>query len=342
MIEGNVHGSNDEMIYLEKLVNNEGVLLDSARLQGKGQIQTFSFKTPQPRVDFFRIYIQPGDALLFAIDSATQKLQFEMYAPSIASKYSVTGNESSVAISDFVKKEQTVKNAADSLKSLPNDASQDDVRAAQQKAQEIEMDWARYLSGYITANLHNAAVLMAMRYVNIKNDPDTFVKVGKALEKSMKGHYYQQQIALQMNSLIIPGLEAKDLKFSNPEGNEIALSSLRGKVVLIDFWASWCGPCRRENPNVVKLYHQYKDKGFTIYSVSLDQNMERWVQAIEQDKLEWPCHVSDLKGWRSEAAQIYGVSSIPFTVLIDQEGKIIQTHLRGQALEDKLAELFSE
>jgi len=136
------------------------------------------------------------------------------------------------------------------------------------------------------------------------------------------------------------GAEAPLFAGPDPEGNEISLESLRGKVVLLDFWASWCGPCRKENPNVVKIYNKYKEKGFEILGVSLDRTKSRWVQAIEADKLTW-LHVSDLKGWKSAYGRLYGVSSIPQTVLLDKEGKIIARNLRGAALEQKLAEVFS-
>jgi len=110
--------------------------------------------------------------------------------------------------------------------------------------------------------------------------------------------------------------------------------------VLIDFWASWCGPCRKENPNVVRVYNKYKDKGFTIYSVSIDQSKENWLAAIEKDQLSWPSHVSTLQGWQTPILRDYGVNGVPFTVLIDRDGKIIQANLRGPMLEAKLAEIF--
>ena len=110
--------------------------------------------------------------------------------------------------------------------------------------------------------------------------------------------------------------------------------------MLIDFWASWCGPCRKENPNVVKTYNKYKDDGFTILSISLDTDQQKWLGAIQADGLIWPNHVSDLGGWNSKVSRQYNVSSIPFTMLIDAEGNIVQTNLRGPALENKLAEIF--
>ncbi len=137
------------------------------------------------------------------------------------------------------------------------------------------------------------------------------------------------------------GGTAPDFTQQSPEGEDISLSDFRGKVVLVDFWASWCGPCRRENPNVLKVYNKYKDKGFEILGVSLDKTKDRWVKAIADDNLPWP-QISDLKGWSNAVANDYGVRSIPHTILLDKEGKILARGLRGPALEQKLAEIFGE
>jgi thiol-disulfide isomerase/thioredoxin len=135
------------------------------------------------------------------------------------------------------------------------------------------------------------------------------------------------------------GAYAPEIALTDPDGNVRKLSSLKGKVVLIDFWASWCGPCRKENPNVVAIYGKYHDKGFEVFSVSLDKDRESWLKAIAKDNLLWQNHVSDLKYWKSAGALTYGVSSIPYTVLVDKKGKIVAKKLRGDELENKVKEL---
>ena len=138
------------------------------------------------------------------------------------------------------------------------------------------------------------------------------------------------------------GAIAPELAFSNPDGKILKLSDLRGKVVLIDFWASWCRPCRMENPNVVAAYHKYNKKGFEVYSVSLDRDKAGWVKAIADDKLVWSNHVSDLKYWSSEAARLYGVSGIPATFLLDKEGRIVAKNLRGADLDRAVEQLLGK
>ena len=148
---------------------------------------------------------------------------------------------------------------------------------------------------------------------------------------------YNQQKSNNSGKRIAPEIVLK-----KPNGSDIRLSQLRGKYVMIDFWASWCGPCRKENPNMVRLYNEHKDKGFTIFSVSLDKNAEAWKAAIEKDGLIWPNHGSDLKMWSTPLISLYNFNSIPHTVLVDKEGMIIASGLRGIKLEQKLKELFAK
>jgi len=146
---------------------------------------------------------------------------------------------------------------------------------------------------------------------------------------------------VKMAGNFVKGAVAPDFTQNTPEGEPLSLSDLRGKVVLVDFWASWCGPCRRENPNVVRLYHQYKDNGFDVLGVSLDKSKAPWLKAIKKDELPWN-NVSDLKGWSNKAAQLYSVSSIPHTILLDREGRIIARNLRGEQLHQHLKEIFGK
>ena len=183
--------------------------------------------------------------------------------------------------------------------------------------------------------------LWATNFLPAEKEMASLVDIADRLGKARPNHPQVQQFVNNLQRLqgVNEGAMAPEIKLATPAGPTLALSSLRGKYVLIDFWASWCGPCRRENPNVVKTYAAYKDKGFEIFGVSLDQNREAWLKAIEADKLLWK-HVSDLQYWNSAGAQAYQVNSIPQTFLVNPEGRIIAKGLRGAALDNYLAKLF--
>lgn len=149
----------------------------------------------------------------------------------------------------------------------------------------------------------------------------------------------QQQQQPNQGQAVAVGTMAPDFGLQTPDGKTVNLSDYKGKIVLVDFWASWCKPCRAENPNVVKMYNKFKGKNFDILGVSLDQDKNAWMAAIEKDQLTWK-HISDLQGWDSPVAGLYGVQGIPATFLIDATGKVIDVNLRGAALESKLEELL--
>ncbi|QCK15339.1 TlpA disulfide reductase family protein [Mangrovivirga cuniculi] len=161
--------------------------------------------------------------------------------------------------------------------------------------------------------------------------------VGSSQEDTKVMQYLTDR--LERLQVVKTGNSAPEISQETPDGDTLKLSDFKGKYVLIDFWASWCGPCRKENPYMVKLYDRFKGEDFEIFGVSLDQNEKAWISAIEADNINW-AHVSDLQGWGNEAAKKYVVNSIPHTVLIDPEGKIIASGLRGESLNTKLEEIF--
>ncbi len=193
----------------------------------------------------------------------------------------------------------------------------------------------RQPSSFGTLDLLQQGVLDADSYPDVFQD--AAVKIQKEYPESRLAKDFIRKVDMQKATAV--GQVAPEIALPNPKGDTVRLSSLRGKYVLVDFWAKWCGPCRRENPNVVKAYHQFKSKGFEVFGVSLDRTKEDWVQAIAEDGLEWT-QVSDLKYFDSQAARTYNINAIPFSILLDKNGVIIAKNLRGAALEEKLNEVL--
>ena len=159
-------------------------------------------------------------------------------------------------------------------------------------------------------------------------------------ELSSSNYYQLIEDRIQILESTKMGSEAPNFTQESIEGKQIELADYKGKYVLVDFWASWCGPCRKENPNIVKAYNKYHNSGFEVLGISLDDDRTNWQRAIDKDKLTWT-HVSDLKGWRNEVAMLYGVNSIPHSILVDPDGIIMGNNLIGEELQEKLEEIFN-
>ncbi len=320
-IKVKIKKSKGEMIYLQKAEQNKQILVDSAKVNWWGVAK---LKTKVEESGFYQVSKAKKEGIplvLHGKESVKINAGKELY-----NNYAITGSKDSELIHAYFG----VKNNKD----LPKDSL------------------ANYAKQFIEKNNTSLALFIALGDIKQADQKKYFGIAEKGIGKSHPNTVYHNVLKQYVKQLNQPrkakqqpgglaiGSVAPELNFESPEGDIITLESLRGKYVLIDFWASWCGPCRRENPNVVKAYNKYKDAGFDVYSVSLDKDKKRWIQAIKKDGLIWPSHVSDLKQWRSAAVQKYQFRGIPYTVLLDKEGKIIATRLRGKQLEAKLEELL--
>jgi len=214
-------------------------------------------------------------------------------------------------------------------------------RAIEERANVIEKERMEFMLGFVDAN--NASVVAPFILMNnLQNfDIDKVESSMANIDPSVHGSTYYITLAeeVEKHQRLSIGREAPNFTQNDPDGNPISLSSFRGQYLMIDFWASWCTPCRIENPNIVAAYEKYHDKGFEVLGVSLDRDKSAWLKGIADDNLTWP-QVSDLQFWNNEVSRLYSIGSIPSSLLLDPDGIIIAKNLRGEELHAKLAELF--
>ena len=354
-IKGSLSNSKSETIYLEKLSQKGPAVVDSANLNEKGE---FEMNHYDPSVGFYRLRLSNSNFAMLVLDSA-QKLVITGDARDLGNTFKAEGSPDTKLFLEFQELAKKQKVRTDSLESVFNNAlviqKLDSLRAdslskvLQKPYEQMVAVYSDLVAKKIKENVNSFASIMAIQQIKPENYVDVYQALDKGLTekypnnadiKAFHGMVQQTEMMVLRTQSIKIGAEAPELILPTPNDKELALSSLRGKIVLIDFWASWCGPCRKEMPNVKRCYEKYKNKGFVILGVSLDKNRDEWLEAIDKDGLTWP-QVSDLKFWQSEAVQIYAVQSIPYTVLIDKAGKIIATDLRGAELDKKLAEVLN-
>lgn len=271
-------------------------------------------------------------------------LNATLYADSIKSSV-VTGSKTQELYMAYKAKEKDFGTLLDGQYTVYQKASELNdtagVRRAEQSYDSIQELLTAFQKDFILKNGKSVVapyLVMRMPYMFNLQELENIEKV---LDTSLNRSDYVKELKKRVEVLkaVQPGMTAPEFTLNDTAGKPVTLNSFRGKVLLVDFWASWCGPCRHENPNVVKAFNEFKDKGFDVLGVSLDDDKGKWIEAIKKDKLTWT-HVSDLKGWQNEVSGLYGVMSIPSNFLINSDGKIIATDLRGDDLRAKLTELF--
>ena len=349
-----VNGGGDS-IYIAKFDGKSYTNYKGTKADKSGK---FSIKTNVPAPDYYVIRVGGLHTNIILRDSS--KITVYGDKKKLKEVCNFVGSNESQAMNQFAIRMEKWNVKRDSAYKAMNEMPAEDTMRRRKFNEYMTREYISFLNDrqqFVNANMGSAALIVVLVSLSIDNEYDAwkailaelvkafpnsptikdYVTYGNNLDKAKEEEKQRAELAAQF----APGKPAPDFtELATDRKSSIALSSLKGSYVLIDFWASWCGPCRKENPNVVKTYNKYKDDGFTVLSVSLDSDQSKWLSAIQADGLVWPNHVSDLGGWSSKVPKLYNVSSIPFTVLVDKEGKIVQTNLRGVQLENKLAEIF--
>jgi peroxiredoxin len=353
-----------EYIFLDELKSNELKTVDSIKVTEKG---TFIFKKEVTFPSFYLLKINNNNFLTLLVEPG-EKLVLSAKHDSLNYPVSVSGSKGTELMTEYNANLRRTINKLSGLNTIYTQNSQSPklpaiIESLDSLAQIYLTEINTYTKNYINNNISSLVSLVALYqqvgpnvYVlNPTKDIKYFIKV----DSSMFSQYpeYEPVVTLHQQvkeflagmkgeTAITPvsegGAVAPEISLPTPEGDTIKLSSTRGSVVLLDFWASWCTPCRQENPNLVKAYNLYHKKGFQIFQVSLDKTKEAWMKGIKDDQLEKWIHVSDVQYWNSIVVPLYKIESIPSNLLLDKDGRIIASNLRGQQLQEKLAELFNK
>lgn len=324
-------------------------LLDSSTI--KNASGTFTLKGSGVQENIYQLSIENGPLVLIAndADEITIDLDFAKHED----YYTVSNSTASKQLKDFIqaysKKSFTINQVFAEIDSLKKSGASDSalIVATQKKNVEIE-SLNTFINNSLTGSTHPAVSLFILGLSSRSFQKEEFEKALNETAKKFPEHkqiaqlktsYDMQQSQGQQQATSWTGKDAPALSLPDADGKPVSIADFKGKYLLVDFWASWCGPCRAENPNVVAVYNKFKGKNFAILGVSLDKEKDAWQKAIVSDKLTWT-HVSDLKFWSSNAVSVFKFEGIPYNVLIDPQGKIIAEGLRGQQLEEKLAEVL--
>ncbi|MCX6180772.1 MAG: TlpA disulfide reductase family protein [Bacteroidetes bacterium] len=340
-VNGVIKNAGDDFLIVEKLTLNKIEPVDTLDLEDDG---SFSFKYKSDTAWFYRFRLQNKNTWVQVLIHPNDKLDVTADANDLIASFNVKGNPKSEKFREYLRQFITFGNAKDSINQIYQ-AAQAENKAhlifddMQQKYMKLMADFETYSHDFVVANPDNLGSLIAVQNLDPVKNQELIGKLTVSLKKAYPNQPYVLDFVDKTSKAIAlsVGGTAPDIQLTDPNGKALSLYSLRGKVVLIDFWATWCGPCRKEFPFLKQAYATYKDKGFDIFSVSLDKDLNTWKNGITQYELPWN-HV--LESQAGAASKTYEVTGIPKTLLIDKQGKILAVDLRGEALLSKLAEVL--